>query len=129
MVHLEQHHFGNPGRGRYHNKQWADMMSAIGLEPSSTGKPGGKRTGDRVSHWIVDGGPFDGACKAFLAKHDGLIWGDRPVEPMSSGGKRAKYVCPDEDCGLAAWARPGVQLLCGEHNGALPMVEQSPAPV
>jgi hypothetical protein len=89
MVHLRQHHFGNPGRGRYHNKQWGDMMSAIGLEPSSTGKPGGKRTGDRVSHWIVAGGPFDVACKAFLAKQDGLLWGDRLVAGNGSGGKRS----------------------------------------
>ena len=22
MTHLEQHHFGKPGRGRYHNKAW-----------------------------------------------------------------------------------------------------------
>ena len=36
MAHLKQHHFGKPGRGRYHNAAWADMMEAIGLMPSST---------------------------------------------------------------------------------------------
>jgi predicted SprT family Zn-dependent metalloprotease len=127
MVHLKQHHFGQPGRGRYHNAQWADMMEAIGLMPSSTGAPGGKRTGDRVSHWIVEGGPFSLACAAFLAKHDGLLWGDRPVEPKS-GGKRSKYVCPED--GIAAWARPGVRLVCGEHSGAgVPMIELTTSPV
>jgi predicted SprT family Zn-dependent metalloprotease len=55
MVHLWQHHFGKPGRGRYHNKEWADRMSELGLEPSGTGKPGGKRTGDRVSQLHRDG--------------------------------------------------------------------------
>jgi len=120
MVHLKQYHFGRPGRGRYHNKEWADWMTAIGLEPSSTGQPGGKRTGDRVSHWIVQDGPFDIACRAFLAKQQGLLWGDRPVRP-GSGGRRAKYVC--SDCGTAAWARPGVQLLCGEHDHPAPMPE------
>ena len=129
MCHLEQHHFGKPGRGRYHNKEWADMMTALGLEPTSTGKPGGKRTGDRVTHMIVAGGPFDVACQAFLAKHEGLLWGDRPVESKGGGGKRSKYVCPAEDCGLAAWARPGVQIHCAEHDPAIPMAEQSPAPV
>jgi hypothetical protein len=113
--------------GRYHNKQWADAMSEIGLEPSSTGAPGGKRTGDCVSHYIIDGGPFDLACQAFLARHDGLLWGDRPVEPKS-GGKRAKYVCSDKECGVAAWARPGVQLFCGEHSKPVTMVEQIPVP-
>jgi hypothetical protein len=129
MVHLEQHHFGSPGRGRYHNKQWADMMAALGLEPSSTGKPGGKRTGDRVSHYIVAGGPFDQACQAFLAKHEGLLWGDRPVEAKGSGGKRSKYVCTGEGCGIAAWSRPGVQLFCGEHEPTAVMTEIVATPV
>ena len=48
MVHLKQQHFGKPARGRYHNKQWADWMAELGLEPTNTGEPGGKRTGDRV---------------------------------------------------------------------------------
>ena len=101
------------------------MMQEIGLEPSSTGAPGGKRTGDRVSHYIVAGGPFDLACQAFLAKNPGLLWGDRPVEPKS-GGKRAKYVCPED--GIAMWGRPGVQLLCGEHEAPVPMAEVMPMP-
>jgi hypothetical protein len=37
MVHLEQDHFGNPGRGRYHNIQWGEWMERIGLMPSNTG--------------------------------------------------------------------------------------------
>ena len=45
MEHLWQHHFGKPGRGSYHNKEWAQRMKAIGLHPSSTGKEGGE--GDR----------------------------------------------------------------------------------
>jgi hypothetical protein len=127
MVHLKQHHFGNPGRGRYHNKQWADWMSDIGLEPTNTGNPGGKRTGDPVTHYIVEGGAFDRAAQAFLAKNEGLVWGDRLVDPKT-GGKRSKYICPEDK--LAAWARPGIRLICGEHEGAgVPMVEQKPKPV
>jgi predicted SprT family Zn-dependent metalloprotease len=121
MVHLWQDHFGHPGRGRYHNKAWADAMEQIGLMPSHTGKPGGKRTGDTVSHYIIPGGPFAVACGAFLAKHQGLQWGDRPVK-SGTGGKRAKYICAD--CGLAAWAKPGVQLFCGEHDNPVAMPEQ-----
>ncbi len=45
MCHLWQQHFGSPGRRGYHNKEWADKMEAIGLMPSDTHKPGGKRTG------------------------------------------------------------------------------------
>jgi hypothetical protein len=42
MVHLWQTHFGKPGRGRYHNRQWARRMVAIGLQPTYTGLPGEK---------------------------------------------------------------------------------------
>jgi len=58
MAHLWQHHFGSPGRGRYHNKEWAEKMLAIGLTPSDTGLPGGKMTGQKVSHFITPGGAF-----------------------------------------------------------------------
>jgi hypothetical protein len=75
----------------------------------------------------VAGRPFDTACRAFLAAYDGLLWGDRPVERNGSGGKRSKYVCPED--GIAAWARPGVQLLCAEHEEPAPMREIVPSPV
>jgi SprT-like family len=45
MAHLWQHHFGKPTRNGYHNRQWAEKMEALGLMPSSTGAPGGARTG------------------------------------------------------------------------------------
>src|SRR5271169_6446570 len=67
MKHLEQQHFGKPGRGRYHNKEWAGMMEAIGLIPSDTGKEGGKRTGDAVSHYIEPGGRFARTVEQLLA--------------------------------------------------------------
>jgi hypothetical protein len=47
MVHLWQHHRGSPSRNAYHNKEWAAKMREVGLVPSSTGKPGGKETGNR----------------------------------------------------------------------------------
>jgi hypothetical protein len=54
MVHLWQHHHGKPGRGRYHNREWAAFMKRIGLQPTSTGEEGGKETGDRVAGtWTV----------------------------------------------------------------------------
>ncbi|MCK9247107.1 MAG: SprT-like domain-containing protein, partial [Anaerolineaceae bacterium] len=45
MVHQWQHHFGKSGRGPYHNRQWADRMKAIGLQPTDTSEEGGKETG------------------------------------------------------------------------------------
>jgi predicted SprT family Zn-dependent metalloprotease len=51
MVHLWQHHHGKPSRTGYHNKEWAAMMKAVGLIPSDTAAPGGKETGQHVSHY------------------------------------------------------------------------------
>lgn len=90
MTHLFQVHFGTPGRARYHNKEWADKMEAIGLMPSSTGQEGGKRTGDRMSHYIVEGGPFENACKKLLTEDFKLSWADRfpPRQAIDQALKR-----------------------------------------
>jgi hypothetical protein len=40
-------------------------MERVGLMPSSTGEPGGKRTGQKVSHYILADGPF---ARAFAAR-------------------------------------------------------------
>jgi predicted SprT family Zn-dependent metalloprotease len=63
MVHHWQHHLGKPSRSTPHNTEWANKMEAIGLMPSSTGQPGGKRTGHRVADYILPGGAFIKACE------------------------------------------------------------------
>jgi predicted SprT family Zn-dependent metalloprotease len=116
MVHLWQHHFGTPSRRAYHNRAWADKMEAIGLEPSDTGCSGGKRTGQHMSHYIRDGGPFHRTCAALLAEGFAISWRDRGRDdehgktPKKSG-TRTKYTCPG--CGLNAWAKADAVLLCG----------------
>ncbi|RMX08164.1 sprT domain-containing protein [Corticibacter populi] len=77
MVHLWQYHFGKPGRGRYHNGEWANKMEAIGLMPSSTGKPGGARTGDHMADYAIEGGPFLAACEELLTQSFQISWYDR----------------------------------------------------
>lgn len=77
MCHLWQHEFGSPGRGRYHNQQWADKMEAIGLMPSDTGRPGGKRTGDQMADYPIEGGPFLCACAELLTQDFEISWFDR----------------------------------------------------
>jgi SprT-like family len=74
MCHLQQHHFGKTLRNAYHNKQWAAMMEAVGLVPSDPGQEGGTRTGQKVSHYIQPGGPFDRACQALLAEGFTIPW-------------------------------------------------------
>jgi predicted SprT family Zn-dependent metalloprotease len=88
MTHLWQSHFGSPGRGRYHNDEWADKMESIGLMPSSTGKPGGRRTGDCMADYAIAGGPFLAACETLIAGDFRLSWYDRfPEEKVVESGQ------------------------------------------
>jgi len=77
MVHQWQHHFGSPGRSRYHNHEWAAKMESIGLMPSSTGKPGGRKVGDRVADYAIEGGRFLQACEVLIAGKFSVTWLDR----------------------------------------------------
>ncbi len=77
MVHQWQHHFGNPGRGRYHNHEWARKMEDIGLMPSSTGQPGGRKVGDRIADYAVEGGLFLQACEELVRSDFSVSWLDR----------------------------------------------------
>jgi hypothetical protein len=84
MGHSWQSHFGSPGRTRYHNKEWADKMQNIGLMPSDTGRPGGKKTGDCMSDYVIPGGPFERAYKQLITKNFALSWLDRfPVSMVN----------------------------------------------
>lgn len=65
MCHQWQYEFGTPSRRSYHNREWADKMEYIGLMPSSTGEPGGKKTGQKVSDYPIPGGRFSKECIAF----------------------------------------------------------------
>lgn len=55
MCHLWQFECGKPSRRTYHNKEWADKMESIGLIPSSTGKVGGKKTGQSMNDYPEKG--------------------------------------------------------------------------
>ena len=69
MVHAWQAHFGNPSRPGYHNQEWADKMEAIGLMPSSTGEPGGARTGQKMADYPIPGGAFVAATEDLLTSN------------------------------------------------------------
>ena len=76
MCRVWQVHFGKPGRGRYINKELADRMQVIGMISSSTGKPGGKRTGQHTGGYIQSGvpvAPNRGSRAAKTHYRDGLV--------------------------------------------------------
>lgn len=82
MVHLWQQHFGTPSRACYHNAEWAGKMESVGLMPSDTGAPGGKKTGQKMGDYSVPGGLFENATLKLLTGGFAISWFDRfPASP------------------------------------------------
>jgi predicted SprT family Zn-dependent metalloprotease len=145
MVHAWQFHFGKPSRAGYHNTEWAEKMERVGLMPSNTGKPGGKRVGQQMTHYIIDGGAYDRACADLLTAEFTLSWLDRfpPVSVDQFAGGEGEgddddgdpveagmlvFLVPGEanrsnrvkyrcpSCAVQVWGKPGLSILCGEAN-------------
>jgi hypothetical protein len=114
QVHLWQKEFGTPSRSGYHSKQWADKMESIGLMPSDTGEIGGKRTGQRVTHYIIPGGPFEIAFDAMPAEYL-LPWtsgGPAASTKPKAGTDKVRYSCPT--CRANVCGKPGLRVDCGD---------------
>ena len=132
MVHLWQQENGKPSRAGYHNEEWASKMEGVGLIPSSTGEPGGARTGQKMTHYIEKVGAIAGlhawtglglitllavhvAAVAFntMPKAYTLPWScEEPAgtkKPKSEKNK-VKYTCPE--CGANVWGKPELAILC-----------------
>jgi hypothetical protein len=126
MSHVWQEEYGERGRGRYHNREWARKMHSIGLMASDTGEPGGAPTGDSVSHYILDDRPFAKACSEFLEGAQ-LSW-ETAIEDglrnAARGATRTKFTCPI--CGDNVWAKPSAEPVCGrcslETSELIPMI-------
>lgn len=125
MCHLLQEVTGEAPRRCYHNKAFASVMESIGLMTSSTGKPGGKRTGQNMTHYIIEDGPYKKAFDAMPAKcrvpfiANGLL-GNKKVKKS----KRAsvKYVCPI--CGAALRGNEGLNVKCCDCNEFMLLVHK-----
>jgi hypothetical protein len=89
MVHVWQQVHGRPPRRSYHDKQWATKMKEPGLQPSDTGEPGGKETGQKVSHYVMTGGPFAQAFAKLEATGFKLRWQSRPTGDDPARKKKA----------------------------------------
>lgn len=113
MAHVWQQSHGTPPRRSYHDRQWAAKMKEIGLHPSTTGQPGGKETGQSVTHYIVPGGAYAEAY-AKLENHGfQLHWQSAPAgqQAKAKTASKTKFTCPD--CGQNAWGKPDSLLICG----------------
>jgi hypothetical protein len=82
-------------------------------EPTTTGAPGGKETGQSVTHTIVAGGAYARAYAKLKAKGLRLDWQSVPEgkEAKAKKASKTKFTCPD--CGQNAWAKPDAVLICG----------------
>jgi predicted SprT family Zn-dependent metalloprotease len=124
MAHLCQDHQGmSRSRPGYHDAGFAEIMEQVGLIPSDTGAAGGRRTGQKMSQYVLPGGPFDLACRALLESGWRLDWEgalSKDNTPSSCGEQstavkandsKTKFFCPE--CKQNAWAKQSAELICG----------------
>jgi hypothetical protein len=150
MCHLWRELFGPrnkngcTGTRGYHCGVWGGKMESIGLMPSNTGKPGGKKTGYQMMDYVIEAGKFDLLSRELLEKGMHIEWRDAAPQfsspaqgeeipelegmllmpeggvvssqqkPAPKRNSRAKFVCPE--CDLKAYAKPGARLVCGDCN-------------
>ena len=114
MCHVWQQTHGKAARRGYHDRQWAGKMREIGLQPTATGEPGGKETGQTVSHYIIPNGCYAKAYAKLAATGFQLHWQSVPASNHGKAKKssKTKFTCPE--CGQNAWAKPDALLICGE---------------
>ena len=92
-------------------------METLGLIPSDTGRPGGKRTGQSMGHYVSDGGPFEQAAKALLGAGWAVPYVAVPERPRT--GSKLKYTCAG--CGINVCGRADLAVDCA--NCGLRMLE------
>jgi len=114
MCHLWQSYFGKPGKNGYHNQEWSDKMQAVGLMPSHTGERGGKQTGYKMSHFVLDNGLYKKSYEELEKLGGKMSWIESVGEQKKSYIKKMKYVCPK--CNIKLWGKPNLNIICGECN-------------
>ena len=134
MAHHWQETFGKPSRTTYHNTEWANKMESIGLMPSHTGKEGGKKTGQKMSDYVIIGGEFEKAfnkisdadkehlrliyipnIKAAYSEEVELTEEEKEELEKEKEKKKkklkVKYTC---GCGNNVWGKVGLNFTCDD---------------
>lgn len=124
MVHLWQVLYGAPSRAGYHNSEWAQRMTAVGLRPTSDGTSSGKATGQSVSQSLIPGSPFDHSLQNLIAGGFEIAWrealeatDDKDQKLGSEASGRVKWHCPE--CRQSALAKASAELACSKCKVAL----------
>ena len=92
MCHCWQQELSEPPRAGYHNRDWGREMERVGLMPSATGQPDGPKTGQRMSHYIIEGGLFDRVSEEFIREF-AIPWKTWPGAKTQRPKSIVKYVC------------------------------------
>lgn len=134
---------GSNGTRGYHCRAWGRTMEEIGLMPSHTGKPGGRKTGYQMADYVIRDSKFDLLSQELLESGKHVEWRDASKKHVSAtqaedvpdleglllmpeGGasaaaskptknrqSRAKYTCPNPECGQTARGGHKGALICG----------------
>jgi hypothetical protein len=125
MVHHWQDCLGTPTKTNPHNREWGKKMRELGLEPTSTGFPGGKEVGHSMSHYIVPTGSFLQSCRALLDQGLDLQWFDRhvPREDTAAANRQSALAAVGVALELSA---PPVQEIAPLPQGKPVVVIQPP---
>jgi predicted SprT family Zn-dependent metalloprotease len=115
MCHLWEEFKGIAPRRCYHNQKFAEKMEQVGLITSVTGAEGGKRTGQKMTHYIQPGGVFE---IVFRDVTDEMLlpWRTSRGAEGKENSKKPKskftYACPS--CEAKLWGKEGLNVTCGE---------------
>jgi len=97
-------------------------MEEIGLMPSNTGQPGGKKTGQGMTHYIIQNGLFVNAFNRLAEKQikyvspskygltqDVSATAGTANKTAEAKALKTKYSCP---CGNNVWGKPALSIIC-----------------
>lgn len=144
MCHKWQEDHGTPSRRTYHNQEWSRKMESIGLIPSDTGEPGGRKVGQKMADYPAEKGLFIDAVKVLEEKGVALrtqsyvpklietlttpAMSDEAIQEHVDEGyseadavriatainKRSKLKYKCPSCDVSAWGKPKIHLVCGD---------------
>lgn len=118
MCHQWQCEVGTPSRNGYHNKEWANKMLEVGLQPiglNAKGEPNGKSTGQNATHEIMPEGAAATLINGLIRKgwKIPLHYTNEPrKKPIAARKPSSKYSC--QSCDMTLTGKPGLTVVCGD---------------
>lgn len=99
-----------PPRAGYHCRKWGAKMEEVGLMPSNTGEPGGKKTGQQMAHYIMEEGRFREVYERMDKKL--LLPFKRFADGQKAKKKKSKFKYTCAGCDSNVWGKVGLEITC-----------------